>query len=53
MVLLIAGDHVPFIALFDVVGKVNAPPLQIGDTCVNVGVTFGLTVIVKLAVVAH
>jgi hypothetical protein len=31
-VLLIAGDHVPEILLFDVVGKVKVPPEQIGAT---------------------
>ena len=52
-VLLIAGDHVPVIALFAVVGRVNVPPLQIGATCVNVGVMFGLIVTDIVAVVAH
>jgi hypothetical protein len=52
-VLLIAGDHVPVIALFAVVGRVNVPPLQIGATCVNVGVMFGSTVTDIVAVVAH
>ncbi len=41
---LIAGAQVPVILLFDVVGKVNVPPLQIAATCVNVGVTDGFTV---------
>ena len=44
--MLIAGDQVPVIPLFDVVGKVNVPPLQIAATCVNVGVTDGFTVTV-------
>ena len=40
--------------LLEVVGKaVNVAPEQIGATAVNVGVTFGLTVMVKVAVVAH
>jgi hypothetical protein len=43
---LIAGDQVPVILLFDVVGKVNVPPLHIAATCVNVGVTDGFTVTV-------
>ena len=30
--------------MFDVVGKLNVPPLQIGATCVNVVVRIGLTV---------
>jgi hypothetical protein len=29
---LIAGDQVPIILLFDVVGKVNVPPLHIAAT---------------------
>jgi len=40
--------------LVDVVGNaINVAPEQIGATAVNVGVTFGLTVIVNVAVVAH
>jgi uncharacterized membrane protein (DUF485 family) len=51
---LIAGDHVPVIPLFDVVGNADKlTPEQIDDTCVNVGVVFGVTVIVMAAVVAH
>jgi hypothetical protein len=45
-VLLTAGDHVPVIELFDVVGNVNDPPLHIAATCVNVGTIAGLTVTV-------
>ena len=38
----------------DVVGSAdNAPPEQIDATGSNVGVMFGLTVIVNVAVVAH
>jgi len=49
-----AGDQAPVIPLLDVVGSaVNVAPEQIGATAVNVGVTFGLTVIVKVVVVAH
>ncbi len=49
-----AGNQVPVIPLFEVVGNaVRVPPEQIGDTCVNVGVTFGFTKIVIVAVVAH
>ncbi len=52
--LSIAGDHVPVTPLVDVVGKAdNAAPLHIGATAVNVGVTFGFTVIVNVVVVAH
>jgi hypothetical protein len=40
--------------LFEVVGNgVKVAPEQIGPTALNVGVTFGLTVIVNVAVVAH
>ena len=53
-VLFSAGVHVPVIPLVDVVGKaVNTPPEQIAATGLNVGVTFGLTVIVNVADVAH
>jgi hypothetical protein len=53
-VLLSAGDHVPVIPLFDVVGNAaSVAPEHIGATAVNVGVTFGLTVIVNVVVVAH
>ena len=49
-----AGDHVPVIPLFDVVGNAaSVDPEQIGATAVNVGVTLGLTVMVRVAVVAH
>jgi hypothetical protein len=54
VVLSKAGDQVPVIPLFDVVGNaVRVPPAQIGVTAVNVGVIFGLTVIVNVVVVAH
>jgi hypothetical protein len=53
-VLLSAGDHVPVIPLFDVVGNaVKVAPEQIAATCVNVGVMLGFTVIVIVAVVEH
>ena len=49
-----AGDQLPLIPLVEVVGKAaKVPPEQIGATVVKVGVTFGLTVIVKVVVVAH
>ena len=49
-----AGDQVPVIPLFEVVGNPDkVAPEQIEFTCVNVGVTFGFTVIVIVAVVAH
>ena len=53
-VLSSAGAHVPVIPLFDVVGNAaSVAPEQIAATGVNVGVMFGLTVIVSVAVVAH
>jgi hypothetical protein len=53
-VLLSAGDHVPVIPLLDVVGNAaSVAPEHIGATAVNVGVTFGVTVIVNVVVVAH
>ena len=49
-----AGDHVPVIPLLEVVGSaVSVAPEQIGATAVNVGVMFGFTVMVNVAVVAH
>ena len=54
MVLFKAGDQVPEKPLFDIIGKaVKVSPLHIGATAVKVGVTFGVTVIVKVVVVAH
>ena len=55
-VLFNAGDHVPVIgvALVDDVGNGDkVVPEQIGATGLNVGVMFGLTVMVNVAVVAH
>ena len=53
-VLSSAGAHVPVTPLLDVVGNGDkVAPEQIGPTALNVGVTFGLTVIVKVVVVAH
>jgi hypothetical protein len=53
-VLFNAGDHVPVILLLEVVGRaLKDAPEQIADTCANVGVTIGLTVIVIEAVDAH
>ena len=51
-----AGAQVPVIgvALVEDVGSgVSTAPEQIGATALNVGVMFGLTVIVKVVVVAH
>ncbi len=53
-VLFSAGDQVPLIPLFEVVGNAaNVAPEQMGATAVKVGVTCGFTVIVKVVVVAH
>jgi hypothetical protein len=53
-VLFKAGVHEPVTPLLEVVGNGDkAAPEQIGVTAVNVGVTFGLTVIVNVVVVAH
>ena len=52
--MLSAGDHVPVIPLLEVVGNaLSVPPEHIAATCVKVGVMFGLTVMVIVAVVAH
>ena len=49
-----AGLQLPVMPLVDVVGSAaKAAPEQIGATAVKVGVTFGLTVIVNVVVVAH
>jgi hypothetical protein len=41
-------------AFVDVVGKADkVAPEQIGETCVNVGVVVGFTVIDMVAVLAH
>ena len=49
-----AGAQVPVIPLLEVVGNgFNVPPEQMGATAVNVGVMFGLTVMVRVVVVAH
>ena len=49
-----AGDQVPVMLLFDVVGRaLKDAPEQIADTCVNVGVTIGLTVTAVAELVAE
>jgi len=49
-----AGAQAPVIPLLDVVGRaVRVAPEQIGATAVNVGIIFGLTVMVNVVVVAH
>ena len=53
-VLSSAGAQVPVIPLLDVAGNaVIVVPEQIGATAVKVGVILGLTVMVRVAVVAH
>ena len=53
-VLFNAGAQVPVKPLFEVVGNaVSVAPEQMGATAVNVGVIFGLTVMVNVVVVAH
>ena len=53
-VLFKAGAQVPIMPLPDVVGNAaSVVPEQIGATGVNVGVTFGSTVMVRVVVVAH
>ena len=49
-----AGDQRPVYPSSEVVGSAfNVPPGHIGATAVKVGVIFGFTVIVSVAVVAH
>jgi len=49
-----AGDQVPVMPFVDVNGRTGATaPEQIAGTGSKVGVTFGLTVIVIVVVVAH
>jgi hypothetical protein len=49
-----AGVQVPVMPFSEVVGNDDKdPPAQIEDTAVKVGVMFGVTVMVKVAVVAH
>jgi hypothetical protein len=53
-VLFNAGDQVPLIPLVEFVGKADkVAPEQMAATEANVGVTFGLTVIVNVVLVAH
>ena len=49
-----AGDQVPVMPLFEVIGSAaSVAPAHIGATVVKAGVTAALTVIVKVVVVAH
>jgi ABC-type uncharacterized transport system permease subunit len=53
-VLLIAGDQVPEIPLVELVGSGGiVVPKQNGPTCVNVGIIFGVIVIIIVWVVAQ
>ena len=53
-VLLNAGDQLPVIPLFEVVGKVGAAaPLQIAGMAVKVGVIWLLITMSMVVVVAH
>ena len=54
VLLTVDGDQVPVTPLFDVVGRTGAAePLHIGAGVVNVGTVWGVTVTVKVAVVAQ
>ncbi len=54
VVLFNAGDHVPVIPLFDIVGNADKlAPEQIGETCVNVGFVVGVTLTTEAADVAE
>ena len=54
MLLTTAGDHVPVMPLVDVNGNTGAvEPSHIDATGLKVGVTFAVTVIVNVVVVAH
>ena len=54
VLLTVDGDHVPVTPLLEVVGKTGAvEPLHIGAGVVNVGTVWGVTVTVKVAVVAQ
>ena len=54
VLLTVEGLHVPGTPLLDVVGNTGAAdPLHIGAGVVNVGTVCGVTVIVRVAVVAH
>lgn len=51
---MIAGAHVPIIPFNEVVGNgLIVPPSQIAATWLKVGTMFGLTVMVRVVVVAH
>jgi len=49
-----AGAQVPVMPLVDVLDSaVSVAPEQMGATALNVGVTFGFTIMVNVVVVAH
>jgi hypothetical protein len=53
-VLFTAGNQFPVIPFGEIVGSAaSVPPTQIGATCTKFGVTFGLTVMVNVWVVAQ
>ncbi|TYA60446.1 hypothetical protein FVF61_00060 [Formosa maritima] len=53
-VLSIAGLQIPVTPLLEVVGNaVKGSPLQIGATCVNIGVILGFTTICIVSTVPH
>ena len=52
--LMVAGLHVPMIPLLDVVANTGAALFrQSAPIALNVGITFGVTVISSVVVVAH
>ena len=54
VLLTVAGDQVPVMPLVEVVGSTGAVvPEQMGAIAANAGVTFGVTVTVRVVVVAH
>ena len=54
VLLMVAGLQVPVIPLVDVPGNVGAAdPAQKAGIALKVGVTFGVTVTLKVVVVAH
>jgi hypothetical protein len=51
---MVAGDHVPEIPFKEFVGKTSGAAFkQYGPNCVNVGVTFGVIVMVMVVTLAH
>jgi hypothetical protein len=54
VVLFRAGAHVPVIELLDVVGNADSgAPEQIAGTALKAGVMLGVTVMIRVVVVAH